>query len=71
MTDDVDWSLTTWEGNRRRQHRDFLKLSFREKLEVVEHLGEVAAFFLECHRARKVPAALGSGGPRRVRPAAG
>ncbi len=43
MADDIDWSLTTWEGNRRIQHREFLALSFREKLDVIEGLGELAA----------------------------
>lgn len=52
MTEPADWSVTTWEGNRLRQHREFLALSFREKLEVVERLGETAAFFAARRRAR-------------------
>ena len=43
MAESVDWSLTTFEGNRRRQHLEFLQLPFREKLLVIERLGEVAA----------------------------
>ncbi len=52
MATEIDWSLTTWEGSRRDQHRAFLALSFREKLEVVEHLGEVAAHFAHDRQGR-------------------
>lgn len=47
MTDDegIDWSLTTWEGNRRRQGETFRALSFREKVEALERMSEVAALF--------------------------
>ena len=38
-----DWTVTTFEGNRRRQHLEFLRLSFREQLLGSEQLGEVAA----------------------------
>ena len=47
-----DWHLTTWEGNRRRQHEEFRRLSFREKLAVIEQLGEVSAFFAAKRRER-------------------
>jgi hypothetical protein len=43
MPDEIDWSLTTWEGNRRRQHREFLALSFREKLQALENMAELSA----------------------------
>jgi hypothetical protein len=43
MTDSVDWSVTTWEGNRLRQHREYLALPFRKKLEILEQLAETAA----------------------------
>ena len=55
MTDYPDWSLATWEGNRRRQHQDFRALPFREKLKVLEELGEVARFFAERRKARGLP----------------
>ena len=45
MTEEIDWSVTTWEGHRRRQHREYLALSFREKIENLEQLAEVAAAF--------------------------
>lgn len=43
MTDGIDWSLTTYEGNRRRQHEEFRALSFREKLLIVEDMGDIVA----------------------------
>ncbi|MGH2570884.1 MAG: hypothetical protein ACRDGR_06640 [bacterium] len=55
MTEPIDWSVTTWEGNRRRQHREFQALSFREKMEVIEQMGEVEALFAAKRRARGVP----------------
>lgn len=55
MPDAADWSVTTWEGNRRQQHRDFYALSFRQKLEMVEQMGEVAAYFANRRRARGQP----------------
>ena len=45
LPDDIDWSLTTFEGNRRRQHEEFRALSFREKLAALEDMDEVVAFF--------------------------
>lgn len=41
----IDWSLTTWKGNRLRQHREFQSLPFRRKLEVIEELGDLAQRF--------------------------
>lgn len=59
MNEEVDWNLTTWEGNRRQQHREFLALSFREKLGVIEELGEVVSFFAQRRQARGLPVTLG------------
>jgi len=47
MAEDIDWSLTTWAGSRREQHRRFLALSLSEKIAVVESLGEMAAFLAQ------------------------
>jgi hypothetical protein len=41
----IDWALTTREGNRRRQREEFKALSFREKIETLERMSEVAARF--------------------------
>ena len=45
MADPTDWDAASWEGHRRRQHRDFQALPLWEKLAVIEQLGEVAEFF--------------------------
>jgi hypothetical protein len=50
VSDSTHWAEATFEGNRLRQHREFMALSFREKMIRVEQLGEVAALF------RKEPA---------------
>ena len=52
MSDEIDWSLTTWEGNRRRQHEEFRALSFREKVAVIEQLGEVEELLAKRRRER-------------------
>lgn len=68
MLDEIDWSVTTFEGNRRRLHREFHALTFRQKLEIIEQLGEVAAFFAERRRARGLPTRWpGGAGPGGVR----
>ena len=48
---DIDWSLTTWEGSRRAQLRHALELTLRERLEAVEGLADVVRRFEEM-RAR-------------------
>jgi hypothetical protein len=55
MTSDREWTLATWEGNRRQQHLEFLRLPFRKKLEIIEQLGEVSMFFAERRRSRGLP----------------
>jgi hypothetical protein len=52
MTREPDWTLATWEGNRRIQHREFQALSFREKLRAIEDLGEVTEFFMRRAKER-------------------
>jgi hypothetical protein len=68
MADEIDWSLTTWEGNRRRQHEEFLRLSFRQKVAVIEQLNEVAAAFAALRQKRLEQERGGTGkassGPR-------
>lgn len=36
----IDWSLTTWKGSRLRQHREFLALPFRRKMELLEEMSQ-------------------------------
>lgn len=51
--DGIDWSLTTFEGNRRRQHEEFRALPLREKLARIEQMEAVAEHF----SSRRPPAA--------------
>ena len=61
MPEDIDWTLTTFDGNRRRQHREFRALPLREKLLRIEEMGEVAAFF-GARRAAREGVVGGEGG---------
>lgn len=40
--DEIDWSLTTWEGTRREQLRRSLHLTLRERLQALEEMAETA-----------------------------
>ena len=51
----IDWSLCTWEGSRRAQHRAFLALSLREKLEAVEEMADLARCFQEERKRKGMP----------------
>lgn len=53
MRDEADWSATSWEGNRLRQHREFLALPLREKLRRLEQMAEVAAYLAARRRSRE------------------
>jgi len=45
LRDEIDWQVTTFSGNRQRQHQEFQSLSFRDKLAAIEKMEEVGAFF--------------------------
>jgi len=47
--DDIDWSLTTWEGSRREQIRRWSKLSLREILLAQEEMQKLAEQFNNQH----------------------
>ncbi len=42
---EIDWSLTTWNGSRRAQLRQWQKLSLRERLQALEEMGEISRHF--------------------------
>jgi len=48
--EDIDWSLTTWEGNRRAQLRYALTLTLRERMEAVQGMADVARRFEQMRR---------------------
>ncbi|MFZ4763624.1 MAG: hypothetical protein ACOYMN_01620 [Roseimicrobium sp.] len=51
---DMDWSLTTWKGSRREQHREFHALSFAQKLKPVEEMEDLI-LQLQAHRLTAPP----------------
>ena len=52
---EVDWSLTTWKGSRRRQHQEFLAIPFSRKLQIIEQMNRDALAIIEERRARGLP----------------
>lgn len=52
---EIDWSLTTWKGSRRRQHEEFRAIPFSRKLEIIEEMNRFAMDTLETRRARGLP----------------
>jgi hypothetical protein len=61
MPDEAIWRLGTWEGNRRRQHEEFRALPLREKIAIIEQLGEVTALFAARRRVRGLPVSTPEG----------
>jgi hypothetical protein len=67
--DDIDWSQTTWEGSRRAQLRQALRLTLRERMAAVEGLADVSRRLQEMRakgelrtvsRATQAPASTGA-----------
>jgi hypothetical protein len=42
---DIDWSKTSWEGSRREQLRQWMKLSLRNRLLAVEEMADLSRHF--------------------------
>lgn len=53
--EDIDWSLATYEGLRRQQHREFRALTLREKIRVLEETADVVRVFAARAAARRTP----------------
>lgn len=53
--EEIDWSLTTWEGSRRAALRDWMKLTLTEKWQAVEEMADLARSMLERRRKRGLP----------------
>ncbi len=51
----IDWNLTTWKGSRLQQHREFLALPFRRKLELIEEMEDHGRRTLEWRKASGLP----------------
>jgi hypothetical protein len=56
--DEVDWSLTTWEGSRRAQLRHALELTLRERMEALEDLADVARRLAQMRERRAFESAV-------------
>lgn len=52
---EIDWSLTTWKGSRREQHRAHLALPFRRKIELIEQMCDQARAIIEVRRQKGLP----------------
>ncbi|MBI3371901.1 MAG: hypothetical protein HY017_09130 [Betaproteobacteria bacterium] len=59
--DNIDWSLTTWEGSRRAQLRHALALTLRERMGAVEGIADVARRFQEMRAQGKFKTGSGGG----------
>ena len=53
--DGIDWSLTTWEGARRAQLRDAMKLTLTEKWQALEEMADWARATIASRQARGLP----------------
>lgn len=53
--DGIDWSLCTWKGSRREQHRSYLALPFRQKLELLQEMCDFARGMMASRRRRGLP----------------
>jgi len=49
---EIDWSLTTWKGSRRKQHEEFRAIPFSRKLEIIEEMNRFAKATMERRRNR-------------------
>jgi len=64
---ETPWHLASWEGNRSAQHQAFRALSFREKLQEIERMEEVAELFEARRVARGLPVRRRGGSEGRSR----
>jgi hypothetical protein len=53
--EDIDWSLTTWEGSRRAALRDWMKLTLTEKWTAVEEMADFARATMDSRRKQGLP----------------
>lgn len=53
--DGIDWSLTTWEGSRRAQLRDWMQLTLTQKWTALEAMCDRARATIEWRRGQGLP----------------
>lgn len=49
---EIDWSLCTWKGSRRKQHQEFHAIPFSRKLEIIEEMNRAGLATIESRRER-------------------
>lgn len=54
IPDNIDWSLTSWEGSRRAQLRRWCTLSLRQKLLALDEMTEIAEHFARMRETGKM-----------------
>ena len=52
---EIDWSLTTWKGSRRKQHQEFHAIPFSRKLEIIEEMNRAGLATMASLRKRGRP----------------
>ena len=55
LADDIDWSLTTWEGSRREQLRRWAELPLERIILAIEEMDELAEHFRQRREEEKLP----------------
>lgn len=58
-TANIDWSVTTWEGSRRAQLRNWRTLTLRERLEALDRMAELAEAFAKARAEGRLRAPSG------------
>ena len=53
--DDIDWSLTTWEGARREQMRRWAAMPLEQIIQAIEDMGEFAKSVSATDKPSTVP----------------
>ena len=61
--EEIDWSMTTFDGVRLRQMREFAALTFREKMLVIEGISELAERLQSSLKPTHPTSTEGSAGP--------
>ena len=56
QTDDIDWSLTTWEGSRREQLRRWAALPLERVILAIEEMQELSEHFRQMRETGKFSA---------------
>ena len=53
--EEIDWTLTSWEGSRRAVLRDWMKLTLTEKWQAAQEMADLGRATLNQRRRRGLP----------------